>query len=66
MLAAPGKRTIRRRPTNAPSPDHSCHGNPMPIKKRPLTVADLWSIKRVGSPTMSPRCDDEANFGCNQ
>ena len=26
----------------------------MPTKKRPLTVADLWSIKRVGAPTLSP------------
>ena len=26
----------------------------MPTKKRPLTVSDLWSIKRVGSPTLSP------------
>ena len=26
----------------------------MPTKKRPLTVADLWSIKRVGTPTLSP------------
>ncbi|MGH8799940.1 MAG: TolB family protein, partial [Casimicrobiaceae bacterium] len=26
----------------------------MPTKKRPLSVADLWSIKRIGSPTLSP------------
>jgi dipeptidyl aminopeptidase/acylaminoacyl peptidase len=26
----------------------------MPVKKRPLSVADLWSIKRVGPPTLSP------------
>ena len=26
----------------------------MPAKKRPLTVEDLWAIKRVGSPTCSP------------
>ena len=24
------------------------------MKKRPLSVADLWSIKRVGPPTLSP------------
>jgi dipeptidyl aminopeptidase/acylaminoacyl peptidase len=26
----------------------------MPSKKHPLTVADLWSLKRIGSPTLSP------------
>ena len=26
----------------------------MPAKKRPLSVEDLWSIKRIGSPTLSP------------
>ena len=26
----------------------------MPSKKHPLTVADLWSLKRMGSPTLSP------------
>jgi dipeptidyl aminopeptidase/acylaminoacyl peptidase len=26
----------------------------MPARKKPLTVDDLWAIKRIGSPTMSP------------
>jgi len=32
----------------------------MPQKKHPLTVEDLWSIKRVGSPTLSP----DGRFAC--
>src|SRR5437016_4189022 len=26
----------------------------MPLEKHPLSVEDLWSIKRIGSPTISP------------
>jgi hypothetical protein len=26
----------------------------MPRTKRPLSVEDLWAIKRIGSPTLSP------------
>jgi dipeptidyl aminopeptidase/acylaminoacyl peptidase len=32
----------------------------MPQKKNPLTVDDLWTIKRVGSPTLSP----DGRFAC--
>ena len=32
----------------------------MPQKKHPLTVEDLWSIKRVGSPTLSA----DGRFAC--
>src|SRR6266581_3267664 len=31
---------------------HSSHG--MPRKKQSLTIEDLWSIKRVGTPTIAP------------
>ena len=26
----------------------------MPSKKHPLTVADMWSLKRIGSPSIAP------------
>jgi len=29
-------------------------GTSMPQRRRPLSVEDLWSIKRIGSPTLSP------------
>src|SRR5207247_1905864 len=32
----------------------------MPQKKHPLTVDDLWAIKRIGSPTLSP----DGRFAC--
>ena len=32
----------------------------MPQKKHPLTVEDLWSVKRVGSPTLSA----DGRFAC--
>jgi dipeptidyl aminopeptidase/acylaminoacyl peptidase len=32
----------------------------MPQKKHPLTVEDLWAIRRIGSPTLSP----DGRFAC--
>ncbi|TMH01427.1 MAG: hypothetical protein E6H67_17130 [Betaproteobacteria bacterium] len=39
---------------------NSFTGSSMPQKKHPLTVEDLWSIKRVGSPTLSA----DGRFAC--
>jgi dipeptidyl aminopeptidase/acylaminoacyl peptidase len=43
---------LPRRVALAPPANHP--GAFMPQSKRPLSVEDLWAIKRVGSPTLSP------------
>src|SRR5215831_21276175 len=33
---------------------HRLPGTSMPRNRRPLSVEDLWAIKRIGTPTLSP------------
>src|SRR5438105_3278639 len=49
-----GRSALAIRLTRRLTSHHSISDHRMPRKKQALTVEDLWSLKRVGTPTISP------------